>query len=63
MYTISMSRRKIGKESVRKIQHSNGTYYITIPIRIMRELSWQERQKVVVKKSGKEKIVISDWKK
>jgi len=56
-----MSKRKLHKENIRKIQHSNGTYYITIPIRIIRNLKWKERQKVVVNKTGKEKITITDW--
>jgi len=47
---------------VRKIQKTRNTYYITIPHEVMDNLSWKERQKVVVKKSGS-KIVIEDWKK
>ena len=35
---------------------------LTLPIEIVRELKWRERQKVVVKKSGK-KVIIEDWKK
>ncbi|MFH1346640.1 MAG: hypothetical protein ABIH10_00090 [Spirochaetota bacterium] len=58
-----MSRRKITKENIRNIQRSSGSYHISIPIGLMRELKWKERQKVVVKKFGKAKIVISDWKK
>ena len=34
---------------------------VTIPIEIIRELGWREKQKVVVKKSGS-KLVVSDWK-
>ncbi|MBU1160158.1 hypothetical protein KKD04_03210 [Patescibacteria group bacterium] len=57
-----MGRRKINKENIRKIQSSKGSYYITIPIQIMRSLKWKERQKVVVEKSGSQKITIVDWK-
>ncbi|MFH1956551.1 MAG: hypothetical protein ABIJ28_02815 [Patescibacteria group bacterium] len=57
-----MGRRKINKENIRKIQSSKGSYYITIPIKIMRSLKWRERQKVVVEKSGSQKITIVDWK-
>lgn len=38
-------------------------YYISIPVSIIRSLKWQERQKVIVKKYGHNKILISDWKK
>jgi len=56
-----MGRRRINKENIRKIQQSSrGSYYISIPIKLMRQLGWKERQKVVVKKSGK-KLIISDW--
>ncbi len=58
-----MPRRITGKEQIRSIQKSSkGEYAISIPIRLIRELKWQERQKVVVKKFGKGKILISDWK-
>lgn len=57
-----MPKRETKNENVRKIQHTNGSYYVTLPIGLVRELKWQERQKVTVKKRGKE-IVIKDWKK
>jgi hypothetical protein len=43
---------KIGKKSIG----------LTLPIELVREFKWKERQKVTVKRSGK-KIVIEDWKK
>ncbi|HEX7368098.1 MAG TPA: hypothetical protein VF261_00385 [Candidatus Saccharimonadales bacterium] len=55
-----MGRRKIGQEKVRSIQKSNGSYLVSIPIEIMRELKWQERQRVVITRSGK-KLVIEDY--
>jgi len=58
-----MAQRKSNKNHIRNIQKSGGTYYVTIPIDVMRELSWRERQKVEVKKKGKETIIITDWKK
>lgn len=58
-----MARRALEKNNTRNIQKSKGTYYVTIPIEIIRKFGWQERQKVVVKEVGKEKIVITDWKK
>jgi antitoxin component of MazEF toxin-antitoxin module len=52
---------KINKKEVRKITKLGGhSLGVTIPIEIVRELKWRERQKVVVKKSGK-KIIIQDW--
>ena len=57
-----MARRKMSKRSIRNIQKSQRTYYVTLPIEIMQELGWQERQKVVVKKYGKGKVLIQDWK-
>jgi len=57
-----MSRRSLKNRNIRNIQKSRNTYSINIPIEIVQDLKWQERQKVVVKKSGK-KIVITDWKK
>lgn len=57
-----MGRRKIGKEKIRSIQKSNGSYMVSIPIDLVRELGWQERQRVVVELSGKTKLTISDYK-
>jgi len=58
-----MGRRRISKENIRKIQSSKGSYYVTLPMKIIRSFKWKERQKVVVEKYGKNKIIISDWKK
>lgn len=57
-----MGRQK--DENLRKIQQSGkkGSYHLTLPIRIMRELKWKEGQKVVVKLRGK-KLMIEDWSK
>ncbi len=57
-----MGRQK--DENIRKIQQSGkeGSYHITLPVRIMRKLKWREGQKVIVKHSGR-KIIISDWEK
>ena len=57
-----MSRRKISKENIRKIQKSKGSYYVTIPIEYIRDFNWRERQKIKFKKSGK-KLIIEDWEK
>lgn len=50
------------QNNVRKLQHSSRSYLLRLPPDIIRELGWKERQKLVVKKSGKG-ISIQDWKK
>lgn len=55
-----MGRRKIGQEKIRNIQKSHGTYTVSIPIALIRELGWQERQRVVITKSGS-KLIITDY--
>ncbi|HVS58702.1 MAG TPA: hypothetical protein VHD60_03110 [Candidatus Saccharimonadales bacterium] len=57
-----MGRRKLGDEKVRNIQKSNGSYLVSIPIELMRQLGWRERQRVVVARYGKNKLVIEDYK-
>ena len=57
-----MSRRKLEDKHIRKITRSGDSYSITIPIEIMREFKWREKQKVVIKKRGKS-FNVSDWKK
>ena len=58
-----MARRSIGEENIRNIQKSGGMYFISIPIALIRDLKWRERQKVVVEKTGKQELRIRDWKK
>lgn len=55
-----MARRKIGKENIRNIQKSNGSYLVSIPIELMRTLGWQTRQRVIITRSGK-KLIITDY--
>jgi len=55
-------RRKIQDRNVRKISKRGGSYSITIPVEMMRELKWREKQKIVFKKSG-DSLRIVDWKK
>jgi antitoxin component of MazEF toxin-antitoxin module len=57
-----MGRRKIGQEKIRNIQKSNGSYMVSIPIELMRQLGWRERQKVFITRSGRGKLVIEDFK-
>jgi len=48
------------KDPIHKIQKSNYTYTVALPVDYVRELGWQENQKVVIKKIGS-KIIIEDW--
>ncbi len=58
-----MPRQKIMDRNIRKIIKSgNGSYILTIPMEMVKELGWRERQKVVFSKKGRE-IRIKDWKK
>jgi antitoxin component of MazEF toxin-antitoxin module len=58
-----MARRKLEDRAIRKLLKSNrGSYSVTLPIEIVRDLKWRNKQKVVVKKSGN-KIIIENWKK
>ncbi|MBI2010658.1 MAG: hypothetical protein HYS89_00230 [Candidatus Colwellbacteria bacterium] len=57
-----MGRRSIPEENIRNLQKSRRSYYLNLPIEMIRRLGWKERQKVVVEKRGRE-IVIKDWKK
>ena len=47
--------RKLGK-------NSQGTYRVSIPKEIIKNLRFKEKQKLIVRQSGK-RIVIEDWKK
>ncbi|MBU2542364.1 AbrB/MazE/SpoVT family DNA-binding domain-containing protein [Patescibacteria group bacterium] len=53
-------RRKLKNNEIRKIFKTGNSYAITLPLEIMQEFKWREKQKVVVKKRGKT-LVISDW--
>lgn len=58
-----MARRKLNERSIRKLNRTGGnSISVTIPIELVRELKWREKQKVVIKKRGK-KLTIKDWKK
>ncbi|HPN54365.1 MAG TPA: hypothetical protein PLB52_00370 [Candidatus Moranbacteria bacterium] len=58
-----MANKKSNEKNVRKLtkigKHSIG---LTLPIEVVRELGWKERQKITVKKI-KGGFVIRDWKK
>jgi len=56
-----MPRRKLHQRNIRKLTKLGGSSIgLTLPIDLVRELGWRERQKVVVTKRGK-KLTIVDW--
>lgn len=59
-----MAQRKLKDKNIRKLTRMGGgrSIGLTLPIEIVGKLGWKERQKVVVRQSGK-KIIIEDWKK
>lgn len=58
-----MGAKRTGEEDVRVItQNGSGTYSVSLPIKVVRNLRWRQGQKVVVEQKGKT-IVIMDWKK
>jgi hypothetical protein len=58
-----MAKRAQNESQIRKLTKlGKKSLCVTIPIEIIREFSWKERQKLVVKKFGR-KVIISDWKK
>lgn len=55
-----MARQKLVDKNIRKVIKSGNSYAVTMPIEILKELGWREKQKVVVRKYGKG-ILIADW--
>tara|TARA_B100001989_G_C24413917_1_gene400487 strand:- start:420 stop:599 length:180 start_codon:yes stop_codon:yes gene_type:complete len=59
-----MPRRKLEDRNIRKLSRVGGgrSISVTLPIELVKELGWREKQKVVVKKRG-QGLIIEDWKK
>ncbi len=58
-----MARRKLEDKNIRKLTKvGRQSIAVTLPIEIVRELKWREKQKVTVKKV-RGGILIKDWKK
>jgi bifunctional DNA-binding transcriptional regulator/antitoxin component of YhaV-PrlF toxin-antitoxin module len=59
-----MAQRPFEERNIRKLTKTGRgrTMSVTLPIELVRELGWREKQKVVVTKRG-EKLMIEDWKK
>lgn len=59
-----MGRRKLEHRNIRKIQQSKGSYFVSIPIDIVRAMKLKEREKVIFEFDKRRKIIkIKDWKK
>jgi antitoxin component of MazEF toxin-antitoxin module len=60
-----MARRRLKDRNIRNLgKIGNGSYMVTLPIEYVRELKWQDNQKVTVELDKKsKKLVIKDWKK
>jgi len=54
-------QRKTEDRNIRKIFENGDSYAVTLPVELVRELKWKNKQKVTVKKYGKG-ILITDWK-
>ena len=56
-----MGRRKFEDRNIRKITKVGGTSLaITLPVEVVKELGWKEKQKVVVKRAHGG-VNIRDW--
>lgn len=59
-----MPTRKLEEHNIRKLKRTgkgnSGSFSVTIPVELVRELKWKEKQKLVFKKRGKG-ILIEDW--
>ena len=50
------------QEYIRKLtKKGEYSYFVILPKRLIDSFNWRDRQKVVVKSYGKNKILISDW--
>lgn len=57
-----MGTYKAGQQNRRVLQKNNtGTYTVSVPIELVRQLKWQDGQRVVFEKRGKT-IIISNVK-
>ena len=58
----NMARRKLEEHNTRKLFRvgRGHTMAVTLPIALVRELGWREKQRVVVTKRGN-RLIIEDW--
>ncbi len=59
-----MARRTLKDRGTRSLNRlGGGSYTITLPIEYIRELRWQEGQKLTVEyDSRRDRLIIKDWK-
>jgi bifunctional DNA-binding transcriptional regulator/antitoxin component of YhaV-PrlF toxin-antitoxin module len=57
----TMTRRKTEEKNVRKIFKSGESYTITLPLELVKDLNWREKQKVVIERTHGG-LTIKDWK-
>ena len=56
-----MGRQKLENHSIRKIgKIAKTSYYITIPVELIRQLQWRLKQKVTVKRH-RNGLLVQDW--
>ncbi len=57
-----MPTQKLKNRNIRKITKlGKGSLAVTLPVELVGELKWKEKQKVRVTRKGS-KLIISDWK-
>ena len=58
-----MANKKSTEKDIRKLTKSgNGSIGLTLPIEVVRELGWKEKQKVIIKRV-RGGVLVKDWKK
>ena len=55
-----MARRTFAERHIRKIIKIGNSYAVTIPLDIIKDYSWREKQKVVVERKGRG-VFVKDW--
>ena len=58
-----MANRSHDERDVRKLGERGEGVGLTLPIELVRKLGWKVKQKVTVKRFGKNRLVVEDWKK
>ena len=49
-------------KNIRKlVKNGRDSYYVCIPKEIVKKYGWRERQKMVVKDKGRERVEMFDW--
>lgn len=60
--TTPMGAKKAGKQHERVLtQNNSGSYQLTVPIELIRNMNWKKGQRVTIKKQV-DRLIIEDWK-